>query len=180
MTLADDKLSDADLVAAAGRFGFGVDYDAGVDAVGGEFPDPNDTADRAASAIGQGRVLASPLHMASVAAAVASGTWRAPRVTGPPSTVSPVALNPSTVAVLADLMREVVRTGTGTSAAVAGQDVAGKTGTAEFGNADPPATHAWFIGFRGSLAFAVLVEGGGVGGQVAAPIAARFLTAAPG
>ena len=125
-------------------------------------------------------MLASPLHMASVAAAVASGTWRAPRVTGPPSTVAPVALNPSTVAVLADLMREVVRTGTGTSAAVAGQDVAGKTGTAEFGNADPPATHAWFIGFRGTLAFAVLVEGGGVGGQVAAPIAARFLAAAPG
>ena len=160
VTLADDKLSDADLVAAAGRFGFGADYDAGVDAVGGEFPDPNDAADRAAAAIGQGRVLASPLHMASVAAAVASGTWRAPRVTGPPSTVAPVALNPSTVAVLADLMREVVRTGTGTSAAVAGQDVAGKTGTAEFGNADPPATHAWFIGFRGTLAFAVLVEGG--------------------
>ena len=180
VTLADDQLSDADLVAAAGRFGFGVDYDAGVDAVGGEFPDPNDTADRAASAIGQGRVLASPLHMASVAAAVASGTWRAPHVTGPPTTVSPVPLNPATVAVLADLMREVVRTGTGASAAVAGQEIAGKTGTAEFGNADPPATHAWFIGFRGPLAFAVLVEGGGVGGRVAAPIAARFLAAAPG
>ncbi|MEA2972402.1 MAG: hypothetical protein QOG82_860 [Actinomycetota bacterium] len=179
VTLAE-KMSDADLVAAAGRFGFGAGYDAGVGAVGGEFPDPNDAADRAASAIGQGRVLASPLHMASVAAAVASGTWRAPRVTGPPSTVAPVALNPSTVAVLADLMHEVVRTGTGTAAAVAGQDVAGKTGTAEFGNSDPPATHAWFIGFRGPLAFAVLVEGGGVGGQVAAPIAARFLAAAPG
>ena len=93
--------------------------------------------------------------------------------------MAPVPLDPSTVAVLADLMREVVRTGTGTSAAVPGQDIAGKTGTAEFGNADPPDTHAWFIGFRGSLAFAVLVEGGGVGGQVAAPIAARFLAAAP-
>ena len=178
VTLAEG-LSDADLVAAAGRFGFGAPYDAGVGASGGEFPDPDDAADRASSAIGQGRVLASPLHMASVAAAVASGTWRPPRITGPASPIAPVVLDPATVAVLADLMREVVRTGTGTAAAIAGQDIAGKTGTAEFGNASPPATHAWFIGFRGSLAFAVLVEGGGVGGQVAAPIAARFLAAAP-
>ena len=71
----------------------------------------------------------------------------------------------------------MVRTGTGTAAAVAGQQVGGKTGTAE--TDDPARTHAWFIGYRGSLAFAVLVEGGGVGGRVAAPIAARFLAAAP-
>jgi cell division protein FtsI/penicillin-binding protein 2 len=38
-------------------------------------------------------------------------------------------------------------------------------------------THAWFIGFRGDLAFAVVVEGGGVGGTVAAPLAAKFLRA---
>ncbi len=178
VTLADG-MSDSDLVAAAERFGFGVSYDAGVAAEGGAFPDPVDAAERAAAAIGQGRVLASPLHMASVAAAVASGSWRPPRIVGPQPSASPVTLNPATVAIVADLMREVVRTGTGTAAAVAGQDIAGKTGTAEFGFADPPETHAWFIGFRGSLAFAVLVEAGGVGGQVAAPIAARFLAAAP-
>ena len=176
-----DGLGDDALTAAAARFGFGVPYDAGVGALGGDFPQPNDAADRAASAIGQGRVLASPLHMASVAAAVSSGTWRPPLILGPaPPDAAPVVLDPATVAILADLMREVVRTGTGTSAGVAGQDVAGKTGTAEFGNANPPETHAWFIGFRGPLAFAVVVEGGGVGGQVAAPIAARFLAAAPG
>ena len=49
----------------------------------------------------------------------------------------------------------------------------GKTGTAEFGNANPPQTHAWFIGYRGNLAFAVIVEGGGVGGRVAAPARRR-------
>ena len=178
VTLADE-MSDENLMAAAGRFGFGVPYAAGVGAVGGQFPDPNDAADRAASAIGQGRVLASPLHMASVAAAVSAGTWRPPRIVDSEPAGAPIPLDPATVAVLGDLMREVVRTGTGTAAAVPDQDVAGKTGTAEFGNADPPETHAWFIGFRGALAFAVLVEGGGVGGQVAAPIAARFLTAAP-
>lgn len=186
VTLADG-LPGSDLVAAAGRFGFGAAYDAGVGAAGGEFPEPADAAERAAAAIGQGRVLSSPLHMASVAAAVASGTWRAPLITGPAAGVAPVVLDPATVAVLADLMREVVRTGTGTAAAAggggaggSGAEVAGKTGTAEFGNADPPSTHAWFIGFRGPLALAVLVEEGGVGGEVAAPIAARFLAAVPG
>ena len=76
-------------------------------------------------------------------------------------------------------MGEVVRTGTGTPAAAGGPGVAGKTGTAEFGPGNPPATHAWFIGFRGDLAFCVLVEGGGVGGRVAAPIAGKLLAATP-
>jgi cell division protein FtsI/penicillin-binding protein 2 len=55
--------------------------------------------------------------------------------------------------------------------------LAGKTGTAEFGTGTPLPTHAWFIGFRQGIGFAVLVEGGGVGGRVAVPIAARFAAA---
>jgi cell division protein FtsI/penicillin-binding protein 2 len=75
-------------------------------------------------------------------------------------------------------MRVVVTSGTGTAANVPGQPVFGKTGTAEFGSGKPPPTDAWFIGFRGDVAFAVVVQGGGVGGQVAAPIAASFLRSA--
>jgi cell division protein FtsI/penicillin-binding protein 2 len=117
--------------------------------------------------------------MATVAAAVASGAWRAPRLLADKPQGEAVALDPGVAATLKDLTAEVVRSGTGTAAAVAGQQVAGKTGTAEIGGADPNRTHAWFIGYRGNLAFAVVVEGGGVGGRVAAPLGARFLSGAP-
>jgi len=172
-------LPEAALTAAAEAFGFGRAYpDFRLPVAGGQFPAPRDAAEKASAAIGQARVIASPVHMASVAAAVAGGVWRPPRLLAeapsePPSPgASAAAAGP-----LRDLMGEVVRTGTGTAAAVAGQQVAGKTGTAEVGGPDPDQTHAWFIGFRGSLAFAILVERGGVGGRVAAPLAARFLTA---
>ena len=172
------NLADAALATAATTFGFGNDYDLGLPTEGGQFPTPRDPAERASQAIGQGRVVASPLHMATVAAAVASGGWRAPRLLADKPQAPVSALDPATAATLKDLTAEVVRSGTGTAAAVPGQQVAGKTGTAEFGP-DPNRTHAWFIGYRGTLAVAVLVEGGGVGGRVAAPLAAKFLSAAP-
>ena len=172
------NLADAALTGAATTFGFGADYDLGLPTEGAAFPTPRDLAERASQAIGQGRVEASPLHMATVAAAVASGVWRAPRLLTDKLQAPTTALDPATAVTLKDLTTEVVRTGTGTAAAVAGQQVGGKTGTAEIGGPDPNRTHAWFIGYRGSLAFAVLVEGGGVGGRVAAPLAARFLAAA--
>ena len=74
------------------------------------------------------------------------------------------------------MMRAVVTSGTGTAVTnVPGGPVYGKTGTAEFGSGNPPKTHAWFVGWQGSTAFAVFVERGAFGGTVAAPIAARFL-----
>jgi cell division protein FtsI/penicillin-binding protein 2 len=173
------NLSDAALASAAKTFGFGTAYDLGLPTEGATFPAPRDVAERASQAIGQGRVEASPLHMATVAAAVASGGWRAPRLLTDTPQSSATALDPATAGTLKELTAEVVRTGTGTAAAVPGQQIGGKTGTAEIGGPDPNRTHAWFIGYRGSLAFAILAEGGGVGGRVAAPLAARFLAAAP-
>jgi cell division protein FtsI/penicillin-binding protein 2 len=77
---------------------------------------------------------------------------------------------------LRTMMREVVTKGTATALAdVPGGAVHGKTGTAEFGRKDPPDAHAWFTGYQGDVAFAVVVEGGGFGAKVAAPIAGAFL-----
>ena len=157
-------------------------YDIGIDSVGGSFPEPEGQADLLAASIGQGKVTASPLHMASVAAAVKSGSWRAPTLIHgdqAPDRPEPVPLDDEIRDTLDELMHEVVTHGTGTNAAVPGRDVAGKTGTAEFGPEDPPETHAWFIGFDEDVAFACLVEGGGSGGSAAAPLAARFVAATP-
>ena len=169
------------LAVASTWFGFGATPDLGLAAKGGTYPTPAGETERAASAIGQARVTASPLAMAGVAGTVAAGTWHAPSLVLDPAptitTPAGTALDATIQADLSSLMHEVVERGTGTAAAIAGQDIAGKTGTAEFGGDTPPKTHAWFIGFRGDLAFAVIVEGGGVGGRVAAPIAHAFLAA---
>ncbi|HUY61226.1 MAG TPA: penicillin-binding transpeptidase domain-containing protein [Candidatus Dormibacteraeota bacterium] len=187
------------LEAAAAAYGFGAHWTLPLASVGGSVPPPADPVAAAASAIGQGQVTASPLQMAIVAATADTGQWHAPQLvaaapasgaTAAPTaaaasatTVSPgaapAALAPQVLATLHSLMAGVVSSGTGTAAAVPGATIYGKTGTAEFGSGNPPATHAWFIGFRGDLAFAILVEGGGVGGVVAAPLAARFLQALP-
>ena len=109
-------------------------------------------------------------------AAVASGVWHPPHLLEVPGGVPGVRLTASALAPLRAMMRAVVTEGTG-SAAARVEGLAGKTGSAEFGKREPLPTHAWFIGFRHGIGFAVLVEGGGVGGRVAAPLAARFASA---
>jgi len=71
----------------------------------------------------------------------------------------------------------VVTNGTGVGLkSVPGGPVAGKTGTAEYGQETPPRTHAWFTGFQGDIAFAVVVEDGGFGSKSAVPLVKNFLT----
>lgn len=177
------ELGPDDLAAAGRAFGLGVEADPGVAAYVGSVPPTEGPVDAAAASIGQGRLQVSPLGMAGVAATVAAGTWRAPRVvTDPaPAAVAEQPLGPGEAETLRSLMRGVVTGGTGEAlAGLPGGEVFAKTGTAEYGTEVPPRTHAWVIGFQGDLAFAVFVEGGESGGGVAAPIAARFLTALAG
>lgn len=176
------RLEADSLVETARSFGIGPEWSTGLPAYTGQVPPAKDQTELAASMIGQGRVLASPLGMASATAAVADGTWRSPVLVTSPSAgeQQTTPLDAGVAKALRALMREVVTDGTGKRAAVRGRRVHGKTGTAEFGTKTPLKTHAWFVGFSGDVAVAVLVEGGRtsrVGGQDAAPIASRFFAA---
>jgi cell division protein FtsI/penicillin-binding protein 2 len=139
------------------------------------------------SSYGQGEVLVSPFKMARVSAAIAAGgkmpegRW----ITDDSNTRTdaPLEVLPAGQAqFLAGAMRRVVLEGTA-SHVMAGAKIsfAGKTGTAQL---DAGMPHAWFTGFAPydggapRLAFAVLVERGGYGGRVAAPIAREVMEAA--
>ncbi|MEV6318137.1 penicillin-binding transpeptidase domain-containing protein [Streptomyces sp. NPDC051776] len=173
-----DRLGDAGLAEAAGQFGIGGAWNVGAATFDGSVPEATAAEERAASMIGQGRVEASPLVMASVAATVRSGSFRQPVLV--PDAVkarhrTARALDRDVVGQLRTLMRAVVTEGSGTALRGISGNPAAKTGTAEFGTGSPPRTHAWMIGYRGDLAFAVLVEDGGSGGKDAGPVAAEFL-----
>jgi cell division protein FtsI/penicillin-binding protein 2 len=168
----------ADALQAAGRdFGLGEQPRLGLPVADAEVPPGRDLVARAAAMIGQDRILASPLAMAGVAATVADGTWRSPRLVSDDPRRALRPLDGSERDTLRTLMRSVITGGTGTALASVPGEVHGKSGTAEYGSGDPPPTHAWFIAYRGDVAIAVLVENGRSGGAVAAPIAADFFTA---
>jgi cell division protein FtsW (lipid II flippase) len=134
---------------------------------------------------GQGEVLASPLKLARLAAAIAAGGKVVPvRWT---TSAAPVKggidarfLSAADAALLSGYMREVVTSGTGRTLQSNVVAIAGKTGTAEVGDG---AAHSWFVGFAPAdssrrIAFAVLVENAGYGARTAAPIAGDLVTAA--
>jgi hypothetical protein len=175
--LATQRLTGNSLGAMARAFGFNGRPALGIPATLGKFTTPRQTVDLAADAFGQGTDLVNPLSQAAVAAAIQNGTWRpprlvispAPRQPGQPHKIGPAILN-----ALRPMMRAVVTKGTAAGVGLP-PGVHGKTGTAEYGSGRNPPSHAWFIGYRGDLAFAVLVEGGGVGADASAPIANAFL-----
>jgi cell division protein FtsI/penicillin-binding protein 2 len=182
------RLEPGDLAAAASGVGIGGDWSVGVDAFAGDVPVEESAVEVAEASIGQGRVLASPLAMAVAAATIARGAWQPPNLVTEPAPgvpdgaaeVEQPAPDAERLATVRDLMREVAVSGTASALAdvppaADGSAVHAKTGTAEFGTGDPLPTHAWTIGFRGDLAFAVLVEGGESGGSVAVPVVEDFL-----
>ncbi len=179
------RLDAAALAAAGADVGLGGAWSLGTDAFTGSVPAEGSAVDVAAATIGQGEVLASPVAMAAVASTIARGSWADPRLVLTPAPeagegASP-APDPARLGVVRDLMREVAVSGTASALAdVPGAPVHAKTGTAEFGTATPPQTHAWTIGFQGDVAFAVVVEEGASGGRVAVPVAESFLRALGG
>lgn len=178
-----DVVSPRDLSQAAASLGLGVDHDLGYPVFLGSVPEEAASeTEHAASLIGQGKVLASPVAMAAVAASVASGTTVVPHLVPDAEDVraqpeAPLTAPESTA--LRTLMRGVVADGSGAFLSdVPGAPVLAKTGTAEFGERQPPQTHAWMIAVQGDLAVAVFVEVGESGSRTAGPILEAFLRAA--
>jgi transpeptidase family protein/MecA-like transpeptidase family protein len=163
------------LTDAARSFGIGADFVVpGLTTVTGAVPASDSAVQRAENGFGQGTVVTSPFGMALVAATVQAGKVPAPSlVRGMPATTKNVGDAPSqeVLDALRGMMREVVTAGTATGLRDL-PDVAGKTGTAQFG--DGSRSHGWFVGYRGDLAFAVLLTEAG-SSKPAVQAAHRFL-----
>lgn len=198
-----EQLGGATMQSYMDRLGFGqqvpVDLPSDERAPSGEFvdgefvPATDPAVDVGRMAIGQDKLRVTPLQMAMVASAVANGgvlveprlgsriVDRDGRVTRRirPDRLRRVMSEDSAAQVNA-MMQRVVEEGSGTAAALAGVDVAGKTGTAEK-NVELRINQPWFIGFAPAddpqvvVAATVETSIGGTGGEVAAPIAKRVM-----
>src|SRR6476619_1774028 len=127
-----------------------------------------------ASAIGQDKDLATPLQMAVVGATVGARGRRAePRIVRAEPVHHRRVISRHVAGEVSDMMIGVVRSGTGTAAAVPGVEVAGKTGTAELrpNSSDPRDADAWFVAFapagKPKVAVGVMLVGAGFGGTAA-------------
>ncbi|TAK58191.1 MAG: hypothetical protein EPO22_11240, partial [Dehalococcoidia bacterium] len=201
-----DGLGIDRLVRYAGAFGIG--RPTGIDIAGeadGVLPSPDwkktnfaddwRLGDTYNMGIGQGFVAATPIQMVRVTAAVANGgTLLTPRVVrevrdasghvvvpNQPKIESQIPVSAENFAILRDAMTQAVSWGSASEGAVRGLQVAGKTGTAEFGPrfADGSyETHAWFSGFAPAndpqIAVTVFLQRG-VGAIDAAPLASKIL-----
>lgn len=140
--------------------------------------------------IGQGLLAVTPIQMATMIAAVATGKLPEPHVAeGRGTPPVDLGISPGTLAIVRSALEEVVTEGTGRNVALEHVNVAGKTGTAQVFkhsagiDADKlpkdERDHAWFVGYAPAeapeIAFAVVVEHGGHGGTLAAPIVKQVL-----
>jgi len=185
----------------AKAFGLGKPTDIEIGEQSGQIPEPVSQVDAINLAIGQGGTLVTPLQVANYIAAIGNGgTLHRPQVIeriapleGEPTYVftptiqATLPISPEVLSIIQDAMVSVVKNPRGTAAWVLSGfsnsyniPIAGKTGTAELGTGAE--SHAWFGGYTfanredlSDIAVVVLVENGGEGSEVAAPIFKRIL-----
>lgn len=182
-----DKVTQADLVAAANDLGFGDLAPLGTPAFFGTIPSDADAVQHAASLLGQDRVLASPLAMARVAASIAKGERVDPFLVHEESTAAAAASDAATeskltaaeATALRDLMRDWVQGGSTYYLPYIAGLVGAKAGIAQAAGGQ---THAWIIGITnassqvGELAIAIFVEVGHNATETAAPLLYKFIS----
>jgi cell division protein FtsI/penicillin-binding protein 2 len=191
------KLGAQRLVSAAERFGFNRTPAIAGAALSTLPPAAAMTSplEIGSTAIGQGKVLATPLQMALIAHTIATeGVQRVPTLlAGRPPAKGTRVIARRVARIVEKLMIAVVQRGTGTAASLAPVSVAGKTGTAELEDTtdnQPPTdvvvnpghdTDAWFAAYaptrRPRIAVGVLFVRAGAGGETAAPAARIVLQA---
>ncbi|WP_428952994.1 penicillin-binding transpeptidase domain-containing protein [Streptomyces sp. cg35] len=179
--LSDDLGPDRFAAEAQNRFGLGKDWQTGIVSYDGSVPVTEDS-DGPAGMIGQGKVTMNPLNMASVTATAITGAFRQPVLVAPKlgnrQLATAQGLPSSTVAQLKQMMRLTATSSIGTATrAMSGLtgDFGAKTGSAEVDG--QAVSNSWFTGYRGDVAAAAMVEGGGHGGDAAGPIVASVLRA---
>jgi cell division protein FtsI/penicillin-binding protein 2 len=167
-----EKLTARQLSTVERSFGIGTPWNLRVPAFSGSAAAVTGQAGVAAQATGTGGVLMSPLGMAMVAAEVDAGTGRTPVIVAadPPSTWQ-APLSASKLGELRQLMRQAVQSGSARAANVPGEPVYGQSGVVQTG---AHAYLSWFVGYRGSMAVAV-IETGTTQAQAAAALAGAFL-----
>lgn len=163
-------------------FGIGLDWKTGIPSQDGSVPVTSGPA-AAAEYIGQGAIQMNPLNVASITATARTGVFRQPvlvkaSLDGRALAAAPRSLAPGVSAQLVRMMKQAAGPGgtaAGAMSSVGGSDKGAKTGSAEVDGAAAP--DSWFTGFRGDVAAAAMVEGGGHGGDTAGPIVATVLNA---
>ncbi|MGW6912828.1 penicillin-binding transpeptidase domain-containing protein [Kitasatospora sp. NPDC054939] len=159
-------------------YGIGLEWKTGLSNADGSVPDPGSNKDEwAMQMIGQGKVQMNPLAIASITATVKSGEFKQPiLIAGLPQPKAPRTLSAEVASGLRSMMAATAKEGTakGAMASVSG-DVGAKTGSAEATGIET--SNSWFTAYRGNLAVAAEVEGGGHGADAAGPAVASVLMA---
>ncbi|MET7731875.1 penicillin-binding transpeptidase domain-containing protein [Streptomyces sp. NPDC005402] len=159
---------------AVGVFGMGSwSIGGGVATTDPSIPGDVQGGDQAAQFIGQGKVTATPLFMASVAATVRNVGFEQPIILpGQHQDSAPQQISSRTAAYLQSMMRDVATSGTAAPRLGGLAGVGAKTGTAEEGDH----TNGWLTAYNSRIAVAALVEGGSSGVNSAGYVVRHLLT----
>lgn len=155
--------------------------------------DESSTYDIMQTMIGQGSTLVSPLHMALIAQTIANdGVMMKPYLVDHTENYDGkmvkqynadeygIIISKDEASIMKEFMQDVVENGTASKLSGQSYTVAGKTGSAEFGNVKGE-SHAWFVGFSpvedSKIVVSIVVEGAGAGSEYAVPIAKKIFDA---